>query len=139
MKAYEIQEDANYFTIKSEKQLYQNWFREQFQDSPTISRKELKTQQKKMLLRIIQNELPDKQREYLILYFYHNMRVIDIARKFDVNKGTVSRELKQAVRTLRRFAKYISPELYDIVEAEPEIETHFVKGASKQNRRGRLG
>lgn len=134
----EVEKDDKYFKINMEKKMYNDWF-SGLEQRDVVPITELKKQKKLMLLRIIQNELPEKQREYFLLYFYKNMQPIDIAKKYGVDNSTVSRQLSNAACTVRRFSKYLSPELYDIIEngAAQKITFHGNRGL--QNRRGRLG
>lgn len=133
MKTGGVKEDGNYFTVKSEKEMYQRWINAKSK-VPDIPVKTLKRQQQILLLKIIENELPEKEKQYLIDYFYNNLRVLEIAKKYGVHRSTASRGLKRGVATLRRYAKYISLDLYKIMEQNKGPKIHFTN-----NRIGRLG
>lgn len=51
---------------------------------------------KKALAKIIENDLSEKQKAYLCLYFFDGLSMTDIAKKYGVNKSTVSRLIKKA-------------------------------------------
>ncbi|MGN0661325.1 MAG: sigma-70 family RNA polymerase sigma factor [Oscillospiraceae bacterium] len=51
---------------------------------------------KNALVKIIENDLSEKQRTYLCLYFFDGLSMTDIAKKYGVNKSTVSRLIKKA-------------------------------------------
>ena len=56
--------------------------------------------------RVIQEELTELQREVLIAYYFQEINIPQIARERGVNKSTVSRTLRRAEDTLRRYLKY---------------------------------
>ena len=56
---------------------------------------------KEILETAITLNLTSIQRQYLTCYFYYGMKQCDIAEKFNVNKSTVSRTIKRAVRRLQ--------------------------------------
>jgi RNA polymerase sigma-70 factor (ECF subfamily) len=47
------------------------------------------------------NELPDYQREALILKFYHDMKIKDIAKIMDSNESTIKSRLHQGIAKLK--------------------------------------
>lgn len=66
------------------------------------------------LERVIQNEnskevrralsaLPDYQKEVIILRFYHDLKIRDIARTTGTNTSTVKSRLRQGLQKLRRY------------------------------------
>lgn len=55
---------------------------------------------------IISSELSEKQREYVLLYYYKSMKIDDIAKKYGVNKSTVSRTLARARANIAKQMKY---------------------------------
>ena len=62
--------------------------------------------QLKRVQRVIQEELTPLQRETLILYYFQEMTIPQIALRRGVHKSTVSRTLHRAEDKLRRFLKY---------------------------------
>ena len=53
-----------------------------------------------------QKELTPRQKEILDLYYDHGMTVPQIARSLELNRSTVSRTLKRAMRRLYRCLQY---------------------------------
>lgn len=60
---------------------------------------------KRFLYRAIKTSLTQRQREMVMLRYFEGMQVQQIAEKLRVNKSTVSRTLKRAVRRLQDLAK----------------------------------
>lgn len=49
--------------------------------------------------------LPVKQREVILLYYYHNMTVSDIAETLNISQPSVSKRLKKAKQNLKTLLK----------------------------------
>lgn len=62
--------------------------------------------QQKRVDRVIREELTPLQREVLIAYYIQGLTIPAIAQERGVHKSSVSRALKRAENTLRRFLKY---------------------------------
>ena len=56
--------------------------------------------------RVIREELTELQRQTLIAYYFQEQTIPEIAAERGVNKSTVSRTLRRAEETLRRYLKY---------------------------------
>ena len=63
---------------------------------------------KRILMRAIRQELTDRQRECLTLYYLEGMKMKDIARSLCLSLSTVSRHIHSAERKLRHIAGYYS-------------------------------
>lgn len=64
------------------------------------------------LLRIaIQNELTDRQRACLTLYYMEGNTMQEIAEQLGTTRGNVSKRIKKAVERLRRALRYSAPGL----------------------------
>ena len=61
---------------------------------------------KRILTRAIREELTDRQRSCLILYYLKGMKMREIARLLMLSTSTVSRHIRTAERKLRRIADY---------------------------------
>ncbi len=62
---------------------------------------------KRQLLRIaLQTELTDRQRECLEMYYYKNLKMVEIASLLSLSPSTVTRHLKAAHKKLKNIAKY---------------------------------
>ena len=61
---------------------------------------------KRILQQAIQNELTDKQKKCLTLYYYNQMKMKDIAKELGLNISTVSRHISTATKKLKRIAQY---------------------------------
>lgn len=66
---------------------------------------------KKIVKKVIQNELNEKQREILYLYYYDRLTMEQIAKQLNVNTSAICRHLKRIRRKLYGFLKYAA-ELY---------------------------
>ncbi|MDK2801865.1 MAG: sigma-70 family RNA polymerase sigma factor [Oscillospiraceae bacterium] len=73
-----------------------------------ISNKKNITKIHKILKEIISNELSNKQKETIILYFYNQKNVTQISKLLDVHKSTVSRNLSRGIKNIEKFIKYNS-------------------------------
>ncbi len=62
---------------------------------------------KKALADVVQNEISARQREIIVLYYYKQMNIPQIADMLGVNKSTVSRTLSRARRTILSRLKYM--------------------------------
>ena len=59
-----------------------------------------------MLHEIIEKDLTPRQREVLTMYYFENMRVCEIARKFGVAGTNVSRTRRRAERHIHEKLRY---------------------------------
>ncbi len=62
--------------------------------------------QRKRVQQVILQELTPIQRETLLAYYIEELNIVQIAQRRGVNKSTVSRTLKRAEKTLRRYLRY---------------------------------
>ena len=60
----------------------------------------------KILNLIIKQELTDKQREILNMYYFHNLNIPQISKKTGKNKSTISRSLKRAREKIKNYMQY---------------------------------
>ena len=58
------------------------------------------------ILRVMEEELTEKQRTYLSAYYFDELRPSQIARKYGVNRSTVIRTIRRAEDQLRRHLIY---------------------------------
>ncbi len=61
---------------------------------------------KKVLSAAIKCELTPRQRECIVMYFYDNKKMHDIAFELSLSKSTVSRHIKAGVKKLKNIANY---------------------------------
>ena len=54
----------------------------------------------------INDELTDRQRELIQLYYLENMNMTEIAQRLEISPSTVSRTLKRGRGRLRKYLKY---------------------------------
>lgn len=71
---------------------------------------DLDSLQKRIRL-MLRYELTPTQRKYMELYYWNKMTMENIAKKYGVNKATVSRTLKRARTRLSKYLKYADPKL----------------------------
>ncbi len=78
---------------------------------------------KKIVTKAIQNELNEKEKEILYLYFYEKRTLAEIAKLFNVSIPSIWNRIKRIKRKLYGFLKYAA-ELYygrDMTIAEMEM------------------
>lgn len=61
---------------------------------------------KTALSRALREDVTDKQREYLLLYYGQGKNMVEIGRELGVDKSTVSRTIKRGEARLRRCLRY---------------------------------
>lgn len=61
---------------------------------------------KNIVFSIIKNELSEKQRKILNMYFVQKMTYSQIANQLNVNKSTVSRTKSRAFQTIYKILQY---------------------------------
>lgn len=61
---------------------------------------------KKMVALIVKQELSEKQKQILKLYFIDNFKYSEIAKMLNVNKSTISRTKNRAFKSIERILKY---------------------------------
>lgn len=60
----------------------------------------------KILRNIIENELSERQRHMIGLYYFSRMNIPEIAEKLGVNRSTVSRTISRGRRNIMEKMKY---------------------------------
>lgn len=60
----------------------------------------------KALKKVIEEQLTTRQKQYLVLYYYNNVDMVQIAKQFGVNKSTVSRTINRARQKIYKYMKY---------------------------------
>ena len=58
------------------------------------------------ILRVMDQELTEKQRAYLYAYYFDEQSVSQIARRYGVHRSTVMHTLRRAEDRIRRFLTY---------------------------------
>ncbi len=71
---------------------------------------------KRNLTHALRQDITQRQREYMLLYYGKNMTMEDIANQFGVNKSTVSRTLKRGRQRLYRCLRYGAANLLEQAE-----------------------
>lgn len=61
---------------------------------------------KKAVCEIIKNDLTERQKQIVVLYYYNNMKMIEISALLNVNVSTVSRTLARARKNIYDRTKY---------------------------------
>jgi RNA polymerase sigma-70 factor (ECF subfamily) len=61
---------------------------------------------KKIMVKIIKNDLTPRQKELIMLYYYKNMKVTEIAEMLNIDHSTVSRTLSRARKNIMERLKY---------------------------------
>lgn len=72
---------------------------------------------KRNLSRALRQDITERQREYMMLYYGRNMSMEAIAKELGVNKSTVSRTLKRGRQRLYRCLRYGAASLLEESEA----------------------
>ena len=68
--------------------------------------KQARQRMQRALQHAVQNELTQRQRDCLKLYYYENKSVVEIAEYYQLNRSTVSRHLQAAKKRLHRVLQY---------------------------------
>lgn len=71
----------------------------------------------KALTKIIETELTDTQRLYVVKYYYDGLTMEEIGELYGRHRSTVSRVIKSARHRMYRHLKYTNPDLLDAPEA----------------------
>ncbi len=58
------------------------------------------------LFRALNEDITEKQRRYLLLYYGEGKNMVEIGQEFGVDKSTVSRTIKRGEARLRRCLRY---------------------------------
>jgi len=61
---------------------------------------------KKILMKIIKEELTERQRQIIMLYYFKNMNIVSIADMLNISPASVSITMKRARNTIIRYMKY---------------------------------
>lgn len=80
------------------------------------------------LAQALRQEVTQRQRQMLALYYGQNMTMEDIGRTLGVDRTTVSRTIKRGEARLRRCLRYGSPVLLDWAAAEEKFCRSIDKG-----------
>ncbi len=72
---------------------------------------------KRNLTRALRQDITERQREYMMLYYGRNMSMEAIAQQCGVNKSTVSRTLKRGRQRLYRCLRYGAANLLEQAES----------------------
>ena len=63
----------------------------------------------RMMGTALREELTEKQLHYITLYYVDGKNMVEIGEMFGVDKSTVSRTIKRALRRIKKVLKYSSP------------------------------
>ena len=58
------------------------------------------------LKKVIEEQLTTRQKQFIVLYYYNNKNMVEIAKQFGVNKSTVSRTINRAKQKIYKYMKY---------------------------------
>lgn len=61
---------------------------------------------KKAMVDVIRNDLTKRQKQIVLMYYYEELNITEIAERLDVNISTVSRTLKRARKNIFDRIKY---------------------------------
>jgi RNA polymerase sigma-70 factor (ECF subfamily) len=62
---------------------------------------------RKLIPKVIKDDLTPKQKEILILYYYEKLNIPQIASLKSLNKSTISRHIKGGKRKIKQLLKYV--------------------------------
>ena len=89
-------------------------------------------------------ELPEKLRQAAVMFYFHDMKVADIARSLSVPQGTVTRrlhdaraKLKERLRYMNENIKNVNPAVFaaEVRKRLTEIQTYYVENGFKEDDR----
>lgn len=69
---------------------------------PRLSRE----MQRRRLMRVIDNELTEKQRRVVLGYYFEQKNICRLAEEYGVNKSSISRMLHRAEHRMKQYLKY---------------------------------
>ena len=72
------------------------------------SSERLESKEKVEILRDLIKSLPDQQKQILMLYYYEELRLSEIAEVFNLSEGRISQILSQCILTLKAQFKSFS-------------------------------
>ena len=61
---------------------------------------------KRVISLVIRNELTEKQRQVLLMYYFDNKNIIEISKELGINKSSVSRLISRAKMRIEKALKY---------------------------------
>lgn len=61
---------------------------------------------KKIMLEVIKTDLTSRQKQLVMLYYYENMTMVEIAEQLGIDHSTVSRTLARARKNIMDKLKY---------------------------------
>ena len=79
---------------------------DRFYENNTKMNNEQRLSAENAVIMAIDEELTDKQREVLLLYYFEGKSTIEIAKMLGVNKSSVSRLLSRAKMRIEKVLKY---------------------------------
>ena len=89
-------------------------------------------------------ELPEKLRQAAVMFYFHDMKVADIARSLSVPQGTITRrlhdaraKLKERLRYMNENIKNVNPAVFaaEVRKRLTEIQTYYVEHGFKEDDR----
>jgi len=67
----------------------------------------------KIVNKIIQEELTERQRECLLLYYLEEKKLVEISRMLKIHISAVQRHVKKAKKRIEKIVSYIFPRFTD--------------------------
>lgn len=64
------------------------------------------TSAKRIMLKIINNELTERQKQVIMLYYFKNMNIVSISDMLGISPASVSVTLKRARNNIIKYMKY---------------------------------
>lgn len=61
---------------------------------------------KRVMLKVIENELTERQKQIINLYYFQNMNTVSIAEKLGISPASVSITMKRARNTIIKYMQY---------------------------------
>lgn len=61
---------------------------------------------KKVMLEVVKNDLTPRQKQLVMLYYYSNMTMVEIAEELGIDHSTVSKTLARARKNIMDRLKY---------------------------------
>ncbi len=80
---------------------------ESFMEENCELNSDIRTRMRKLLMAGIENELTQRQRDCMQMYYFEKLDIADIASQLHIRPTTVYKHLKLAKRALRKCAAYL--------------------------------
>ena len=98
--------EVTFLSLASKDSTFARKLAETFAELPRVMAKIWYTPELKGIWNIIENELSERQRQMIVLYYFNRLNIPEIAEMLGVNRSTVSRTISRGRRNILEKMKY---------------------------------